>query len=127
MEVGASIDVIMAFLLNSDSIILCPHGGMILHTPLSATSYRVNGRFPMLFGDLYQIAGCPFMSSYGSPCNLVSWVTASNLLIVKGQPALIATSVGLCVAASGVSQGPAIIAAIRSSQLEPDTFTAINY
>ena len=117
----------MTFLLNSDSIILCPHGGVVNYMPLSGTAYRVDGRFPMLLGDLYQIAGCPFMSNYGSSCNFVQWVTASNLLIVKGQPALIATSVGLCISASGGAQGPAIISAIRSSQMEPDTLTTINY
>lgn len=117
----------MTFLLNSDSVILCPHGGMVSHTPLSGTSYRVDGRFPMLLGDLYQIAGCPFMSNYGSPCFMVKWVTASNMLIIKSQPALIATSVGLCISAGGIPQGPAIISAIRSTQMEPDSFTTINY
>jgi hypothetical protein len=49
------------------------------------------------------------------------------MLIVKGQPVLIATSVGLCLSLSGGAQGPAIVSAIRSTQMEPDTFTAINY
>ena len=117
----------MTFLLNSDSMIFCPHGGMVIHTPLSGTGYRVDGRFPMLLGDLYQVAGCPFMSNYGNSCKLVTWVTASNMLIVKGQPALIATSVGLCQSFSGGSQGPAIVSAIRSTQMEPDSLTVINY
>ena len=117
----------MTFLLNSDSIILCPHGGVVSHTPLSGTGYRVDGRFPMLLGDLYQIMGCSFVSGYGSPCLSVQWVTASTMLIVKSQPALVATSVGLCISAGGGGMGPAIIAAIRSTQMEPDTFTSINY
>lgn len=117
----------MGFILNSNSVIMCPHGGMVVHTPLSGTSYRIDGRPPMLMEDLYQIAGCPFNPQYGGPCCQVRWVTASNLLVVKGRFALIESSVGMCLSVSGVSNGPAIVTAIRSTQMEPETFTSIDY
>lgn len=116
----------MGFILNSNSVILCPHGGFVGHTPLSGTSYRVDGRQPLLLGDIYQITGCPFDPRYGNSCWKVEWVTGSSLLIVKSRPVLIDSSVGICMSMSGIPQGPAIVAAIRSSQREPETYTFIN-
>src|SRR4051812_27896459 len=110
-------------LLNTQSVIICPHGGMVTHVSLSGTSYRVDGRRPMLQGDEFSIVGCS--NNYGrpSPCVRVQWVTASNMLIVKGQPALTSQSVGLCQSAEGVTQGPAIISNTQTGQLEPDSLT----
>jgi hypothetical protein len=112
-------------LLNHISVIMCPHGGLVTHTPTSGTSYRIGGHVPMLIGDIYQVSGCPFGGGYGSPCMMVTWVTASNTLIVRSQPALTDLSVGLCVSAAGVAQGPAVITAVRSLQPDPDELTVI--
>jgi len=115
------------FLLNHLSVILCPHGGFVSHIPLSGTAYRVDGQFPMLLGDIYQVSGCPFVGGYNSPCMMVTWVIASNTLIIRSQPALTAASVGLCMSASGIASGPAVIAAVRSTEMEPDELTVITY
>lgn len=117
----------MAFpLLNTHSVIMCPHGGTVQHIPTTTTSFRVSGWRPMLLSDTYLIAGCPFHTYGPSPCMLVNWVTGSSLLFVKGQPVLTLASVGLCVAGNGAAQGPAIIATAQTGQLEPDEPTFVN-
>lgn len=113
-------------LLNSGSIVMCPHGGMVQHIPTTGTSYRVSGRPPMLLSDVYLIAGCAFYAYSPSPCVKVMWVTGSSLLFVKGQPVLTLASVGMCLAASGAAQGPAIIATAQTGQSEPDEPTFVN-
>jgi hypothetical protein len=106
---------------------MCPHGGPVQHLPATVTTFRVDGRLPMLLSDIYVIAGCPFQMGAGwpSPCLKVTWVSGSSLLFIKGQPALTLASVGLCVSASGAAQGPVVIAAVNTGQMEPSTPTFI--
>lgn len=113
-------------LLNTFSVVMCPHGGAVQHIPTTVTSFRVDGRRPMLLSDVYLIAGCPYQMRSPSPCTKVIWVSGSSLLFVKGQPALTLASVGLCVSDSGTPQGPAIIASVNTGQTEPETPTFIN-
>ncbi len=105
---------------------MCPHGGMVTHIPTSSTSYRVDGQLPLLLNDHYLVVGCPNSYGYNSPCNSVSWVYGSSMLIIKSQPALIHTSVGICNSTSGVPNGPAVVSAIRSTQREPEDLTVID-
>lgn len=113
-------------LLNTFSVVMCPHGGTVQHIPTTVTSFRVDGRQPMLLSDEYLIAGCSYQMGSSSPCTKVIWISGSSLLVVQGQPALTLGSVGLCVSASGVPQGPAIIASVHTGQMEPETPTSIN-
>lgn len=113
-------------LLNHISVIICPHGGIVVHTPTTNTSYRIDGQFPMLISDLYLVVGCPFDPRYGGGCTMVTWVTGSTNLIIKGQPALVNSSVGICISASGMASAPAIVTAINSMTFEPETFTVVN-
>jgi hypothetical protein len=116
-----------SLLLDSNSVLMCQHGGIVMHTPSVMTAYRVAGRLPMLLGDVYSIVGCPFrIGGAPSPCIRVEWITSSTLLIIKGRPALTNTSIGLCVSPSGAPQGPVIIAQIQLGQFEPDSPTSIN-
>jgi hypothetical protein len=109
-------------LLNSGSVILCTHGGVVTHVGTTNTTYRISGRPPMLQTDVFLVAGCPF----ANPCNTIQWLTASTMLIVKGIPVLTYTSVGMCMGANGVANGPAVVAATQLGEREPDTFTSIN-
>lgn len=115
-----------SLLLNTGTIIMCPHGGMVTHAPLTVTSYRVDGRLPMLQSDNYIIVGCS--NNYGrpSPCFRVTWASASNLLVIRGERALTLDSVGICQSASGIAQGPAIITYTQTGQREPSLFTTVN-
>lgn len=113
-------------LLNTNSVIMCPHGGMVVHAPGTFTSYRIAGRPPMLQSDNYLVQGCPFQAAGLSPCTHVFWVTASATLVVRGIPALTQASVGICQAAGGQAQGPAIIASCQLMVQEPAEFTSID-
>jgi len=113
-------------LLNAQTVIMCPHGGIVTHIPATYTSYRVDGRLPMLLTDQYLISGCPFFSFMASPCHRVMWVSGSVNLIVKGQPVLTLSSVGLCESAALIIQGPAIITYTQTGQREPDEFTSVS-
>lgn len=114
------------FLLNTNSVILCPHGGLVTHVPTTFTSYRIEGRQPMLMTDEYLIAGCAGTGGPMGGCFRVQWVTASTMLIVKGVPVLTQASVGLCQTAAGVPTGPAIVASTQLMVREPDEFTSVD-
>jgi len=112
-------------LLSAESILMCPHGGMIVWTPTTYTTYRISGRPPMLLGDIFTIAGCPFPAP-GGPCLTAQFYTASTMLIIQGRPALTAASVGMCLSSAAVPNGPVVIAAHQLGEREPDEFTTIN-
>lgn len=113
-------------LLNTHTVIMCPHGGIVTHIPGTYTSYRVDGRRPMFLTDQYLIAGCPFLGFPGSSCSRVVWINGSVNLIVRGQPVLTFSSVGLCQSGSGIMHGTAIITYTQTGQREPDAFTKID-
>ncbi len=112
-----------AFLLNTNSVIMCPHGGIVTHIPTTYTGYRVQGRRPMLLTDEYLVQGC---NGAAGGCMRVQWVTASTMLMVKGIPVLTQTSVGVCQTAGGLAIGPAIIASTQLMVQEPTEFTNVN-
>jgi hypothetical protein len=117
----------MALLLNSNSVILCPHGGLVMHTPTSGTAYRIEGRPPMLLSDIYTINGCPYNGGgFPNPCILVLWVVGSTKMLVRGVPVLTQASLGLCQSASGMPNGPAIITACQLIVQEPNDLTLID-
>ncbi len=113
-------------ILNTNSVILCPHGGMVQHIPGGYTAYRVDGRPPMLLGDTFMVSGCSNVA-YGSPCMRVDWVAPSAMLIVKGRPALTMSSVALCTALNGMMTGPGVVTHVQMSELDPDELTIIDY
>ena len=103
------------FILTRSSIILCSHGGMVTHAPLSYTEELINGEIPMLLNDLYFIVGCPFLVGDSmSSCLRVVWISGSTTKQIGGIPVLTNASVGICQSAAGVPQGPAIIAAYQT-------------
>ncbi len=105
---------------------MCPHGGLVSHVPTSYTSYRVDGRLPMMLTDVYLVAGCPNYINGPSPCTMVSWLNGTVNLLIKGKPLLTIASVGLCQSATGIMQGPAIVTYTQTGQREPDSLTIIN-
>lgn len=114
-------------ILNSQAVLLCPHGAPITHVPGTFTSYRVNGYPPLLFTDQYLVSGCPFtIGSMGMACQRVQWVSPSTMLFVKGVPVLTSASIGLCIGQSGAPNGPAVIASFQVAIQEPDSPTFID-
>jgi peptidoglycan hydrolase-like protein with peptidoglycan-binding domain len=85
--------------LTTSSILLCPHGGTVTCLPTGAPPFApVSGGIPLKPSDPCLVAGCGFPS----PCVRVQWVGFAG-------PALDLRSIGLCMNAAGMAQGPVLI------------------
>jgi hypothetical protein len=113
------------FLLCRSSLIHCPHRGIVNHIPKASTTYRIDGRLPMLLTDVYLVVGRPFIAGHSpSPCVEARWVTGSSRLYLEGIPVQTLASVGICSGAG--SAGPAIITYCQLGVREPDEPRFIN-
>ncbi len=95
------------------AVATCPHGGQV--TTISAdTRVLVSGMPVALMSDQFMVAGCVFtVGAAPQPCVQVQWMTPTAETLVTGQPAITALSVGLCIAANGAPNGPAIVASTQ--------------
>ena len=103
----------MAALLTTASSLQCPHGGTV---SIVSANVRVQaGAALALASDTFTIAGCPFQIPVGAgtvphPCMTVQWTKPNVRTTVNGTPTLAQDSVGLCLAADQVPQGPVSVA-----------------
>lgn len=101
-------------LLTVASALMCPHGGSV--TIASTNTRATAGGVPLaLATDAYVIAGCPFQIPVGvgmvpHPCVAVQWLKTGLRTSVNGVPTVGLDSVGLCLAADQIPQGPVVIA-----------------
>lgn len=99
-----------AALLTTASSLQCPHGGTV--SIVSTNSTVSADSTPLaLATDTFTIAGCPFQIPVGTgtvphPCIRVQWTKPNVFTMVNGTPTLAQDSVGLCLAADQVPQGP---------------------
>jgi hypothetical protein len=98
----------MAALLNTSSILMCPHGGTVSAISSNART-KAAGDFILRSSDTFLIAGCPFNLVVPHPCVQVQWVHADTQSQVVGDFTLSKQSVGLCVAADLAVQGAVLI------------------
>jgi hypothetical protein len=100
-------------LFHVGAVAMCPHGGQV--TTISAdTSVLVSGMPVALLTDQFIVAGCTFAPGGAPmPCVMVQWTNPTVETLINGQPAVTATSVGLCIAATGTPNGPAIVASTQ--------------
>ena len=99
----------MSPMLTTTSTVMCPHAGQAILTT-SDTQALVDGAPVLLLTDQHAIAGCAFApGGVLSPCVTIQWVTGATQSLIGGVPALLQTSVGLCLNALQVPQGPAIV------------------
>lgn len=99
----------MADLLNTASILMCPHGGMV-SAITSNTRVNAGGGPAVLATDTFTIAGCPFVIGVvPHPCVQVQWVQPDARSQVEGNFTLSESSVGLCIAADMAVQGTVLI------------------
>jgi hypothetical protein len=100
----------MAALLTSSSVLMCPHGGTV-SVVTSNTQVKAAGDFVLRQSDTFLVAGCPFTIPPGvpHPCVQVQWVEAALQTQAAGDFALTEESVGLCVAADQAVQGSVLI------------------
>jgi hypothetical protein len=97
----------MSFLLNRASLIICPHGGMVLSSLIYGSKYLVDGQPVCVKEDSYLIYGCPMKENQ---CRTVKWLDDSSAPLLYGRfQALTNTSVGLCLDFSKSPTGNAII------------------
>jgi hypothetical protein len=100
----------MAGLLNSSSVLMCPHGGMV-SVVTSNTRVNVGGDPAVRSSDTFLIAGCAFfLGIVPSPCVQVQWVVSAARSQAVGDFTLTEESVGLCIAADQSVQGTVLIA-----------------
>jgi hypothetical protein len=103
-----------AFILQLGCTIQCPHGGLATAITTN-TKMRVDGAFALLATDTFTIAGCPLnVSGAPHPCVTIQWVNEAQRVKVDGNPVLLQTSIGLCKAADGLMQGPAVITGVQT-------------
>ena len=100
--------------LTTASTLQCPHGGSV-QIVSSNIAVKASEVALALASDTFTISGCPFQipaapSPIPSPCVIVQWVKTDLKTTVNGTPTLSSTSVGLCLAATQVPQGPVIVA-----------------
>ena len=100
-------------LFHVGAVAMCPHGGQV--TTISADArVLVSGTPVALMTDQFLVAGCTFvLGTVPQPCVMVQWTTPAAGTVVNGQPAVTAASVGLCIAANGAPNGPAIVASTQ--------------
>ena len=97
-------------LLQIGATAMCPHGGQVSGIP-SNPRVLVGGQSVAVLADQFLVAGCAFnISGAPHPCVRVQWTVPATRVLVMGQPALLQTSVGLCLAPDQAPQGPAIVA-----------------
>jgi hypothetical protein len=100
--------------LNVNSTLKCPHGGSV---QIISTNVRVkvDSAYAALATDQFLISGCPFQIPVGvgtvpSPCLTVQWILTDLRSKVGSMPTLSQSSVGLCLNAQQIPQGPVVIA-----------------
>ena len=107
----------MSPLLTTTSTVMCPHFGQAILTT-SNTQALVLGAPVLLVTDLHAVVGCPFfIGTTPSPCLTIQWVTGATQSKINNVPALLQTSVGLCLNAFQAPQGPAIVVQTQTQAL----------
>jgi hypothetical protein len=85
------------FLLNTSSILICPHGGQAKPT-VPFPRVKVMGQPIATQTAPYMIAGCanPVPPANIGPCVVAMWVKASLRIRAMGVPVLLQDSISIC-------------------------------
>jgi len=99
--------------LNVNSTLQCPHGGAVQIISANVR-VKVDNALAALATDQFIISGCPFQIPIGvgtkpSPCMTVQWLVTDLRTKVNSTPTLSKSSVGLCLTAEQIPQGPVSI------------------
>jgi hypothetical protein len=99
--------------ISLQAVLRCPHGVQIT---IEAADQRVMAGHAAVAtrDDIFTIVGCPFQlpttPPIPSPCVRVQWLEADTRVQRGGSATLSETSVGLCLNAQGLPQGPVVVA-----------------
>ncbi len=101
-------------LAHVGATIVCPHGGQVQVVSTNAR-VLVGGQPVATLGDQYLVAGCAFTVPPGKPqpCLRAQWLAPARRVLVGGQPAILQSSVGLCLSAEQIPQGPPTVVAAQ--------------
>lgn len=98
--------------LNITATLQCPHGGTVQIVSAN-TRVKAAGAPLALATDTFVVAGCSFqipaVVPIPSPCVTVQWIVPDVRGKVNSTPTLSLTSVGLCLSAAQVPQGPVVV------------------
>jgi len=98
-----------ALFLTTTSTLNCPHGGTIT-AGTSNSKVKADGQFVLRSSDQFTVGGCPFMrGTVPNPCVRVRWDVHAEHHQSDREWSLTRDSVGLCLDASGATQGTAVI------------------
>lgn len=105
-------------LLYVGAVVSCSHAGPVT-AQTGNSRVLVSGTPVVTAADAYPVSGCPFQVPVGAgtkpqPCARIQWTTPAARVLVNGQPAMLATSVGLGVSAEGIPQGPPTVAGFQT-------------
>jgi hypothetical protein len=94
----------------------CPHGGTVQVAP-GNPRVALGGALAATMSDAFAIVGCPFQipvpgGTKPQPCVRVQW-TVPAARVVASAPVILQTSVGLCMSAEGIPQGPPIVSVVQ--------------
>jgi uncharacterized Zn-binding protein involved in type VI secretion len=99
------------FLLHVGATAICPHGGQVTIIP-SSPRVLVSGQPVATLADTTLVAGCAFtVGPKPQPCIKVQWIAGAVRVLIGGQPALLQTSLGLCLSAEQIPAGPPTVVA----------------
>jgi hypothetical protein len=99
----------MGGLLNTASMLMCPHGGTV-NAITSNTRVNAGGSPLVRSSDTFVIAGCAFSTPAGPhPCVQVQWMATDLRSQVLSDSTLSEASVGMCLAADQAPQGTVIV------------------
>lgn len=112
----------LANTLNVDSTLECPHGGSVQIISANVRM-KVDNAYAALATDQFLISGCPFQIPVGagtvpSPCLTVQWILTDLRSKVNSTATLSQSSVGLCLNAQQIPQGPVVI---KNTQIRTKT------
>jgi len=101
------------YILTTASTLLCPHGGQVILST-SNTRARIQESPALLLTDLHTVVGCPFtVGPKYQPCVTVRWLVGAMQTKVDGVPVLLRNSVGLCLSAEQIPQGPPTVVQVQ--------------
>lgn len=96
----------MAGLLNTSTMMMCPHGGTV-NAICSNAKAKAGGAYLLRASDTFTIVGCTFNlgPTTPHPCVRIQWVQPALKSRAVGDFTLTEQSLGLCIAADQAVQG----------------------
>ncbi|MFC8095399.1 hypothetical protein [Streptomyces sp. NPDC057301] len=102
--------------LTTASVLICPHGGQVRITA-AAARVTIAGAAVATTADTFAVTGCPFqipaVVPVPSPCVRVQWLVPDLTARAGGAATVSRGSAGVCLAATGVPQGPVGVVAVQ--------------